>query len=140
MFEEILSQFTSSPQGQSAIAALQKQGISPQEASDLVTKSLPGAAASFGRQTEGHPDPHVGLFNILGGHAGRNFLAGLVAGLSRGDGLVGSLEDGAVGVLGGHLVEYLADEVGIDGDKASTVGAALAPFIAHFVHEKLSNR
>jgi hypothetical protein len=139
MFEQLLSQFTSSPQGQGALAALQKQGISPDEARDLIEKSLPGAAASFSRQTEGQPQPHVSLFNIFGGHAGRNFLAGLVAGIARGDGVVGSLEDGAVGVLGGHLVEYLADEVGLDGDKASTVGAALAPFIAHFIHEKLAS-
>jgi hypothetical protein len=140
MFEEILSEFTSSPQAKGAIDALARQGISEDEARNLIEQALPGAAASFGKQTEGHEQPHVGLFNIFGGHAARNFLAGVVAGIARGDGLVGSVEDGGIGVLVGHLGEYLAERVGIDGDKASTVAAALGPFIVHFMHEKLAAR
>lgn len=140
MFEEILSQFTSSPQGQGALDALAKQGISNDEARGLIESALPGAAASFTKQTEGHPQPHIGLFNIFGGHAGRDFLAGLVAGIARGDGFVGSIEDGGVGVLVGHLGEYLAERAGIDETKAGMVAAAVGPFIAHFVHEKLAAR
>jgi hypothetical protein len=140
MFDQILNEFTSSPQAKGAIDALGKQGISEEEARNLIEQALPGAAASFEKQTEGHPQPHVGLFDIFGGHAARNFLAGVVAGLARGDGFVGSLEDGGIGVLVGHLGEYLADRVGIDGDKASTVAAALGPFIVHFMHEKLASR
>ena len=140
MFEEILTEFTSSSQAKGAMEALARQGLSLDEAHDLIQKSLPAAAASFARQTEGHPQPHVGLFDIFGGHAGRNFLAGVVAGIVRGDGFVGSIEDGGIGVLTGHLADYLADEVGIDGSRASTVAAALGPFIVHFVHEKLSSR
>jgi hypothetical protein len=138
MFEEILAEFTSSPQAQGALEALQKQGISPDEARDLLAKSLPGAANSFTRQTEGHPQPHIGLFNIFGGHAGRDFLAGVIAGIARGDGFIGSIEDGGLGILIGHLTEYLADEAGIDGEKAGIAAAAVAPFIAHFVHDHLA--
>jgi len=40
-------------------------------------------------------------------------------------------------VLVGHLTEYFADKEGLDGGTAGTVAAAIAPFIAHFIHEKL---
>jgi len=137
MFEEILSEFTSSEHGKQAIAALAQQGIPAEQATSLIENALPAAASSFTQQTAGHPEPKVGLFNLFGGHAGRDFLAGLVAGLTRGDGLVGSVEDGALGVLVGHLTEYFVEREGMDGGTAGTIAAALAPFIAHFVHEKL---
>jgi hypothetical protein len=140
MFEQMLAEFSSSPQAQAAITALEKQGIPTDEARQLLEASLPGAARSFTRQTEGHPQPHIGLFSIFGGHAGRDFFAGVMAGLVRGDGIVGSIEDGGLGVLVGHLTEYLADEAGIDGEKAGVAAAALSPFIAHFVHDRLAHQ
>jgi len=60
MFEELLSEFTSSQHGQQAIAALQQQGIPADQAASLIENALPTAAASFTQQTADHPEPKVG--------------------------------------------------------------------------------
>jgi len=140
MFEEILKDFTSSSHGQGALAALAQNGFSPEQAQNLINGALPAAAASFTQQTAGSAHPHIGLFNLFGGHAAKDFFAGLVAGVVRGDGISGSLKDGAVGVLVGHLTEYFADSAGMDGATAGAVAAAVAPFIAGFVHQEIAAR
>src|SRR4051812_3285812 len=103
MFKELLSGFLSSSQGQSALGTLTQQGYSADDAQSLLGHAIPAAAHAMHKQTEGHAEPAVGLFNIFGGHAGRSFLEGAIAGLIRGDGFIGSLEDGGMGMISGHI-------------------------------------
>lgn len=58
--------------------------------------------------------------------------------MASGDGLVGSLEDGAISVVTGRIAEALADKLGLDGGLASTIAAACTPFIVEFLRKKLS--
>ena len=138
MFEQILSQFESSPQGQSAVAALQQQGIPADQANEFIQHAKAAAAESMGSQTANHPEPTLGLFNIFGGHAAREFLVGLTMGIARGDGFVGSFKDGGMSMIAGHIGEVVAERAGVDEGTAGTVAAAITPFIIHFVHEKLA--
>ncbi len=137
MFAELLKEFASSEHGQNALGALQ-QKFPDLDSQQIMDSAVPAAAQAMHKVTAGHAQPHVGLFNMLGGHAGRSFLAGAVAGLIRGDGIMGSLKDGVMGTLGGHVAEYLAQETGLDPQVASEVAALLTPFITHYAHDKLS--
>lgn len=138
MFEQMLSEFTGSTQGQNALAALQQKGFSPQAAYGLLGHAVPAATEAMHTATAGHQEPALGLFNIFGGHAGREFLTGAVAGLLRGDGLVGSLEDGGIGMISGHVAEVIALRTGMNQAVAGEVAAAVTPFIVHYAHDKLS--
>ena len=138
MFKELLSGFLGSEHGQNALGALQKQGIEGADAESLIGHATNAAAHSMHEQTKGHADPAVGLFNIFGGHAGRSFIMGAIAGLMRGDGVVGAFEDGGMGMIGGHVAEVIADKAGLDPSTAATVSAAITPFIISYVHEKLA--
>ena len=138
MVDQMLSQFTGSVQGQNALAALQQRGFSPDAAMGLLGHAIPAATAAMNNATSGHAEPAMGLFNIFGGHAGREFLTGAVAGLLRGDGIVGSLEDGGVGMISGHVAEVIAQRTGMNPSVAGEVAAVVTPFIVHFAHDKLS--
>jgi hypothetical protein len=140
MFEDILSGFTSSPHCESAVAALVQQGIGEGDARNYIDQAIPAAAEAFTKQTANHPQPEVGLFNIFGGHAGKEFLIGLTEGIVRGDGIMGSLEDGGMSMVGGHIGEYLASKTGLPEETTGLVAAAVTPFIVRFVHEKLAER
>jgi uncharacterized membrane protein YeaQ/YmgE (transglycosylase-associated protein family) len=140
MFDDMLSGFMNSQQGRDALTALQKQGIPAGEAQNLLNHAVPAAAESMKQATAGQSDPAVGLFNIFGGHSGRSFLEGMVAGLVRGDGLVGSLEDGGMGMIGGHVAEVIAQRTGMDSSRASMIASVATPFIVHYIHTKLANR
>lgn len=140
MFDDLLSGFASSPHGQSAAQALQNKGYSPADAEGLLSHAIPAAAAAMKKQTEGHEQPHLGLFNIFGGHAKREFLIGLTEGLLRGDGVVGSLEDGAMSMVAGHIAEVVADRAGMNQEAAGTIAAIVTPFIVHYAHEKLAEK
>ena len=78
--------------------------------------------------------------SLLGDHGGRNYLAGIAAGMMRGDGIVGSLEDGALGVVTGRITEALVNKAGLDGGTASTIAAAATPYIAGYLREKLGQK
>jgi hypothetical protein len=140
MFEDILSEFTSSPHCESAVAALVQQGIGDGDARNYINDATTAAAAAMSKATESHPQPEVGLFNIFGGHAGKEFLIGLTEGIVRGDGIVGSLEDGGMSMVGGHIGEYLASKTGLPEETSGLVAAVVTPFIVRFVHEKLAAR
>lgn len=138
MFQELLSGFLTSEQGTNALSALQSRGYSADDAAALLNHAVPAAVESMHQQTEGHENPGLGLFNIFGGHAGREFLLGAVAGLLRGDGVIGSLEDGGMGLIGGHIAEVVAERAGLDPTVAGEVAAVITPFIVHYAHDKLS--
>lgn len=138
MFAELLSMFHQSPQGQNAFGALSQQGWSPEQSQQILGAAMPAAANAMHMATQGHPEPAVGLFNIFGGHAGSEFLLGAVAGVLRGDGLFGGVKDGFMGMLGGHIAEVIAQRTGMNPQMAGQVAAALTPFLAHYVHERLT--
>lgn len=140
MFEDILNEFTSSQHADSAIAALVQKGFAEGDARDLIGHAIPAAAAAMTQQVENHPEPHVGLFNIFGGHAGKEFLIGLTEGIVRGDGIVGSLEDGGMSMIGGHIGEVIAEKTGLPQETCGLAAATITPFIVRFVHEKLAER
>jgi hypothetical protein len=138
MFKELLSGFLTSDHGQNALGALQQQGIEGADAESLLNHATHAAAHSMHEQTKGHAEPAVGIFNIFGGHAGRSFLMGAVAGLMRGDGIMGAIKDGGMGMIGGHIAEVIAERSGLDPSTAATVSAAITPFILGYAHERLA--
>ncbi len=140
MFEDTLSEFTSSPHCESAVAALVAKGFPEGDARDYIGHAIPAAAAAMTKQTENHAEPHVGLFNLFGGHAGKEFLIGLTEGIVRGDGVLGSLEDGGMALIGGHIGEVLADRTGLPQETTGLIAATVTPFLVRYVHEKLASR
>jgi hypothetical protein len=138
MFQELLSGFLSSEHGANALGALQKQGYSGDDAQNLLTTALPHAATAMHEQTASHADPAAGMFSLFGGHAGRDFLLGAVAGLMRGDGFTAALGDGAMGAIGGRIAEGLASSLGLDPSVAAGLASTITPFIVHYAHDHLS--
>lgn len=139
MFQDLLSGFLASSQGQNALSALQSKGYSPEDATGFLEHGVAAAAESMETQGAAHTQPEIGIFNLFGGHAGREFLAGAVAGIMRGDGIVGSLEDGGMGLIAGHVAEVIASRTSIDAGTAGTIAAVVTPFIVHYAHDKLSS-
>lgn len=137
MIEQMMAGFMGSPQAQQAMQALAQKGFNPQQVQQIMSHASGAAAHGMAKQTAGHPQPAVGLFNIFGGHAGREFLMGAVTGLLSGDGLMGAVKDGGLSMLTGHMAEYLAPKLGIDGGTAGSIAAVLTPFVGHYVHEHL---
>src|SRR5262249_26996422 len=122
----IVSEFLNSEHGAGAANALAAQGISPEDAQGLLTH-----AATAGSE---HVEHHGG--GLLGEHAGKSFFAAFAAGLVKGHGLIGALEDGAEGMLVGRIAEALASRAGLDTGTASAVAAAATPFVASFFKSK----
>jgi hypothetical protein len=140
MFEELLAEFTSSTHGQNALSALQAKGFSAEDASRLLSEAVPAAREAMEGAAGAHPEPHVGLFNFFGGHAAKEFLIGVTEGIVRGDGFVGSVEDGGISLIAGHIGEVIAPRIGLSDEVAGDAAAAIAPFIVRFAHEKLASR
>lgn len=135
--QSLITGFLASSQGQSAVAALGNHGIAGGDAEAALGHATQAVATHVSDQ---HPKPEEGLLgSLLGDHAGRNFLAGLAAGLAKGDGLVGALEDGAMGVVTGRVTEALVEKAGMDGGMASTIAAAATPYITSYLKEKLGS-
>ena len=80
---------------------------------------------------------HASSSGILGEHPGKSFFAAFAAGLVKGDGVLGALEDGAAGVITGRVAEALASRAGLDEGTAATVAAAATPFVMSFVKKHL---
>ena len=125
--QALLQEFMASEHGQNAAAALASQGVSPEDANQYLQHAV--TAAHTHVQEEGS--------GLLGGHMGRNFFAAFAAGMVKGDGLLGSLKDGIEGGIGGRVVEALSNKVGLDPSTASTVAAALTPYLNSFLSSKL---
>ena len=136
MIDQMMQGFASSPAGQKAVQVLQSKGFTPEQVQDIMSHAGTAAASGLQKQTGGGADA-VGLFNIFGGHSGREFLMGAVTGLLKGDGVVGSLEDGGMGALAGHMGEYLAPRLGVDPGTAGSITAVLTPFVGQYVHDHL---
>ena len=139
MFSELLSLFHGSSHAQNATAVLQQQGVPEDQIQGILDAALHGAARGMHAQTEGHAEPALGLFNIFGGHSGREFLLGATAGLLRGEGLWGAAKDGAMGMITGHVAEVIAQRTGMNQEMAGQLAAVVTPFVVHYAHEKLGD-
>lgn len=124
--QAIVSEFLGSEHGQGAANALAAQGISPDDAQTFLTHAATAGAEHVEEQGGG----------LLGEHAGKSFFSAFAAGLVKGDGLIGSLKDGAEGMLVGRITEALASRAGLDPSTASAVAAAATPFVASFFKSK----
>lgn len=125
--QQLASEFLNSDHGAQATQALAAQGVSPEDAQQLLTHATSAAYEHVEEQ-------HAGL---LGEHPGRSFFAAFAAGLVRGDGFFKSLEEGGEGVLTGRVAEALAERAGIDPSTASTLAAAATPYVVNFLRQKL---
>lgn len=128
----LASSFLDSPSGQQALAALGQQGLSTAEAAQALTHTVDTASA--------HLTQHASEGGLLGAHPGKSFFAAFAAGLVRGEGVLGALEDGAEGVVVGKVTETLGDTLGVDGARASTLAAAATPFVLDFLKQHLGGR
>jgi hypothetical protein len=135
MFDQLLSIFGQSKQGQQAYAQLQSQGYTPQQASGILTTAFPAAAQAMQQHLQGGGQG-LGLLNITDGHYAQNFLSAAVTGLLRGEGLKGAAIDGLQGVVGGHVAEVIATRCGLPQRVAGVVGAIITPLMIDFLWEK----
>ncbi len=127
--QELITSFMNSEHGAQAMSALQAQGISPEDAQTYLGHATQAVAD--------HVNDHASSTGLLGDHPGKSFFAAFAAGLIKGDGVFGSLEDGAEGVITGRIAEALADRAGLDSGTASAVAAAATPFIRGFMKQHL---
>jgi hypothetical protein len=125
----IIDGFLSSEMGQKALGELQSQGISADDANTMLSHAAAAAAD--------HVHDHATRGGLLGEHPGRNFFAAFAAGLVKGDGVFGALEDGASGVITGRIAEALVERMGIDGGTAGTVAATATPYVMSFLRSYL---
>ena len=123
--ESMISGFLQSAQGKDALSALEGQGITGADAEAALGHATTAV-------TQHASEAHSGG-GLLGEHATRNFFAALASGIVKGDGLLGALEDGALGVITGRVTEALVERAGMDGGTASTVAAAVTPQVVAFV-------
>lgn len=127
--EELVGNFLSSEHGQQAMAALQEKGIDPGTAQGYLTHAATAVAS--------HAEEHAQSHGILGDHPGRSFFAAFASGLVKGDGVLGSLEDGAAGVVTARVAEALCDKAGLDSGTAEMVAAVATPYAMGYVRSHL---
>jgi hypothetical protein len=126
-----ISDFTSSSHGRDAMDALAQNGIVGQDAENVIQHAAAAAHA--------HVEEHAQSTGILGAHPGKSFFAAFAAGLLKGDGVFGSIADGAEGVISGRIAEAIATKAGLDSSMASTAAAAVTPFLVSFLKSKLGH-
>ncbi len=125
----LLSRFLESSHGQAAASALAAQGYGNDEVTQILNDSVSAGAAHL---SEAHQAP--------GHQTGLSFFAAFASSIVKGDGIRGSLEDGAVGVIEGRIVALLTAHMGI-GSAAATAAAAAAaataPYVLAFLKQHL---
>ena len=126
----LLSRFSESSHGQAAASALSAQGYGDDDVRQILGHSVSAGAAHV-------EEAHQAGGGLLGRHAGMTFFAAFASGLVKGDGIRGSLEDGAVGMIEGRIVALLTAHMGIDSATADAAAAATAPYVLAFLREHL---
>ncbi|MEM5387138.1 hypothetical protein VSR68_26575 [Paraburkholderia phymatum] len=126
--QQLVSEFLASEHGNQAAQALADQGVSPDDAQQMLGQVAETAHAHVEEQSAG----------LMGEHPGKSFFAAFAAGLVRGDGFFKSIEEGGEGILTGRVAEALAQKMGVDPAVASTVAAAATPYVVAFLKEKLA--
>ncbi len=127
----LVQKFLDSVHGQNAAAALSAQGIDDSQVQGILKHA---ATAGVEHVKQAHEDSG----GLLGEHAGMEFFAAFASGLIKGDGVVGSLEDGAGGVVIGRITQALTEKMGIDSSTADAAAAATAPYVMSFLKEELN--
>ncbi|WP_353190783.1 hypothetical protein [Pandoraea pnomenusa] len=127
--QQLVSEFLASEHGSQATQALAAQGISGDDAQQMLSQAAEATHNVADEQSGG---------GLLGEHSGKSFLVGFAAGMLRGEGFFKSLEDGGAGMLTGRVAEALANRMGIDPATASTVAAAATPYVVAFMKEKFA--
>ena len=135
MFDQLLSMFSGSRQGQQAMSQLMGQGFTQQQASGMLGAALPVAAQAMQAHMSGQGGG-PGLLDIGDSNYCMNFLGGAVAGLIRGDGVTGAAVDGLEGIVGGHVAQVIAGRFGLPQRVAGMVGAVITPLMVNFLWEK----
>ena len=125
--QALTAAFLQSPHGQQAMGQLTQQGFNQWDASALLGHAV-GAGAD-------HVHNHAQSSGLLGDHPGRSFFAAFAAGLVRGDGVFGALEDGAVGVVTAKITEALCYRAGMNPNMAGTVAAIATPYVMGFLRD-----
>jgi hypothetical protein len=118
--------FIGSEHGQQAAGALADAGFGADQVEQILTHATHAGAA----HVEQHHQDSGGL---LGHHAGMSFFAAFASGIIKGDGVIGSLEDGAAGVVIGRITEALTAQLGLDSTMADAAAAATAPYVMAFL-------
>ena len=126
----LVNKFLESSHGQGAAAALSAQGFGDGDARNILQHSISAGAAHV-------EQAHQNSGGLLGHHAGMSFFAAFASGLIKGDGVFGSLEDGAVGVIEGRIAGLLTAHMGFDSAAADAAAAATAPYVLAFLREHL---
>jgi hypothetical protein len=121
----VIQQFLGSPEGADAAEALRGAGVPEESIRDVLHH-----AARAGIE---HLENDAREGGILGKHAGMSFFAAFASGLIQGDGLVGSLEEGALGVVVGRITEAITASVGLDSGLADAAAAATAPHVMKYL-------
>jgi hypothetical protein len=127
----LVEKFISSVHGQNAAAALSSAGIDDSQVQDILGHA---ARAGVAHVEQAHKDNG----GILGEHAGMSFFAAFASGIIKGDGVMGSLEDGAGGVVIARITEALTAKMGLDSTTADAAAAATAPYVMSFLKEELN--
>jgi hypothetical protein len=125
--QQLVAEFLASDHGAQAAQALAAQGVSPEDAQQLLGHAASAAYDHVESQNAG----------LMGEHAGKSFFAAFAAGLVHGDGFFKSLVDGGEGVMSGRIAEAMAARMGLDPSTASTLAAAATPYVVNFLKEKL---
>ena len=126
----LVEKFLQSEHGQGAAAALEQQGFAGAQVQEILGHAARAGAAHV---EQAHKDNG----GILGEHAGMSFFAAFASGIIKGDGVLGSLEDGAGGVVVGRIAEALTAQMGLDSGVADAAAAATAPYVMAFLKQHL---
>lgn len=121
----MLSEFLGSSHATQATSALAAHGVTGDTAKQYLSHAVEAAHA------------HVHQEGLLGNQPGKDFLIGGAAGLVKGDGVTGAIGDGLESVLGGRIAGAIAEKAGVNSNMASTVGAAVTPFLVSFLKKAL---
>jgi hypothetical protein len=127
--QHIINSFLGSEEGVQAQGALANAGVPQHQIMDVLHH-----AARAGIE---HIEADARDGGILGKHAGMSFFAAFASGLLKGDGMVGSLEDGAAGVVVGRITEAITASVGLDSGLADAAAAATAPYVMAYMKKHL---
>ncbi|MBV8502583.1 MAG: hypothetical protein JO006_12795 [Paucibacter sp.] len=125
--QQLVSEFLASEHGAQATQALADQGVSADDAQQLLGHAASAAYDHVEAQNAG----------VMGEHPGKSFFAAFAAGLVHGDGFFKSLVDGGEGVMTGRIAEAMAARAGIDPATASSLAAAATPYVISFLKQKL---
>lgn len=127
--QHIINEFIHSNEGRQAAGALAEAGIEQSKIGEILHH-----AARAGIE---HIEADAAKGGILGEHAGMSFFAAFASGLLKGDGMVGSLEDGAAGIVVGRIAEAITASVDIDSGLVDTAAAATAPYVMAYMKRHL---